>query len=186
MAKMRQSIGVMVGHVQVGGGAPIRVQSMTNTDTTDVIRTAAQIAELAQAGSEMVRVTVNNDAAAEAIPQIRAQLDNMGYDTPIIGDFHFNGHRLLNNHPECAKSLAKYRINPGNTGSGNKRDERFCQIIEAAIKYGKPVRIGVNLGSLDQDLLACKLDENQALANPLPLKEVVRNTVVHSALESGE
>ncbi|EDY85930.1 4-hydroxy-3-methylbut-2-en-1-yl diphosphate synthase [gamma proteobacterium HTCC5015] len=184
-AVRRKTQAVMVGHVQVGGGAPVRVQSMTNTDTADVIRTAAQIAELAKAGSEMVRVTVNNDAAAEAIPEIRKQLDKMGFDTPIIGDFHFNGHRLLKNHPECAKTLAKYRINPGNVGSGRKRDERFCQMIEIAIANDKPVRIGVNLGSLDQDLLAAKLDDNQNSPNPLDVREVTRNAVVESALQSG-
>ncbi|MGM0562699.1 MAG: flavodoxin-dependent (E)-4-hydroxy-3-methylbut-2-enyl-diphosphate synthase [Pseudomonadota bacterium] len=186
MQQRRRSHGVMVGNVQVGGDAPVRVQSMTNTDTADIIRTAAQIAELAKAGSEMVRVTVNNDAAAEAIPQIREQLDKMGYDTPIVGDFHFNGHRLLSNHPECARVLDKYRINPGNVGSGKKRDERFCQMIEIAIANDKPVRIGVNLGSLDQDLLAERLDANQKLAEPLDVREVTRNAVVESALQSGQ
>ena len=184
--KARQSVAVMIDHVQVGGGAPVRVQSMTNTDTVDVIRTAAQIAELAKAGSEMVRITVNNDEAAAAVPLIREQLDKMGCNTPIIGDFHFNGHRLLKNHPECAKTLAKYRINPGNVGSGKKRDERFTDMIEIAKQYNKPVRIGVNLGSLDQDLLADELDRNQQLAEPLDVREVTRNAVVRSALESGK
>ena len=146
--------------VTVGGGAPVRVQSMTNTDTVNVIETAIQVKELAVAGSEMVRITVNTPEAAQAVPHIRDQLDRMGIDVPLIGDFHYNGHRLLTDHPACAEALSKYRINPGNVGKGDKHDRQFALMIEAAAKYDKPVRIGVNWGSLDQELLTQMMDDN--------------------------
>jgi (E)-4-hydroxy-3-methylbut-2-enyl-diphosphate synthase len=180
----RHTVPVIIGDVGVGGNNPIVVQSMTNTDTADPIRTAAQCVELAQAGSELVRVTVNNEAAAHAVPTIREQLDKRGFDTPLVGDFHFNGHKLLARHPGCAEALAKYRINPGNVGRGRKRDEQFAQMIEFACKYGKPVRIGVNWGSLDQDLLARKLDENARLSTPKALSEVTHDALIESALSS--
>ncbi len=180
----RQTIPVRIGNVAVGGDNPIVVQSMTNTDTADTTRTAAQCAELARAGSELVRITVNNEAAAHAVPTIRDQLNKMGFDTPLVGDFHFNGHKLLARHPACAEALAKYRINPGNVGRGRKRDEQFAQMIEFACKYGKPVRIGVNWGSLDQDLLAHKLDENARLSTPKALPEVTHDALIESALSS--
>ena len=168
----------------VGGDAPVVVQSMTNTDTVDVVKTAIQCAELACAGSELVRITVNTPEAAAAVPKIRAHLDRMGVDVPLIGDFHYNGHRLLAEYPECAQVLAKYRINPGNVGHGRKRDEQFAQMIGIACKYGKPVRIGVNWGSLDQDLLARIMDENSRLQDPMGAVEVMREAMVVSALES--
>ena len=168
----------------VGGDAPVVVQSMTNTDTVDVVKTAIQCAELACAGSELVRITVNTPEAAAAVPKIRAHLDRMGVDVPLIGDFHYNGHRLLAEYPECAQALAKYRINPGNVGHGRKRDEQFAQMIGIACKYGKPVRIGVNWGSLDQDLLARIMDENSRLQDPMGAVEVMREAMVVSALES--
>src|ERR1700740_642465 len=146
--------------VTVGGDAPVRIQSMTNTDTVDAIGTAIQVKELAVAGSELVRITVNTPEAAQQVPYIREQLDRMGIDVPLIGDFHYNGHRLLTDYPDCAKALSKYRINPGNVGKGDKRDKQFGQMIEAAMKYDKCVRIGVNWGSLDQELLASLMDEN--------------------------
>ena len=168
----------------VGGDAPVVIQSMTNTDTVDVVKTATQCAELACAGSELVRITVNTPEAAAAVPKIRAHLDRMGVDVPLIGDFHYNGHRLLVEYPECAQALAKYRINPGNVGHGRKRDEQFAQMIGIACKYGKPVRIGVNWGSLDQDLLARIMEENSRLQDPMGAVEVMREAMVVSALES--
>ncbi|AOV17100.1 4-hydroxy-3-methylbut-2-en-1-yl diphosphate synthase [Acidihalobacter aeolianus] len=180
----RRTTPVRIGHVTVGGDAPVVVQSMTNTDTADPIRTSIQVAELARAGSELVRITVNTEEAAAAVPEIRERLDKMGIDVPLVGDFHFNGHKLLGKYPECASALAKYRINPGNVGRGNKRDSQFAQMIELACQYEKPVRIGVNWGSLDQDLLARKLDENAHLARPLPLEMVTHQALIASALES--
>jgi len=179
-----QTTSVRVGNVDIGGGAPIVVQSMTNTDTEDAVRTANQVADLARAGSELVRITVNTEAAARAVPEIKNRLDQMGLDVPLVGDFHFNGHKLLASVPECAESLAKYRINPGNVGRGKKRDEQFAQMIETAIKFDKPVRIGANWGSLDQDLLARMLDENAASSTPLPLDAINRSAVIASALDS--
>ena len=163
---------------------PVVVQSMTNTDTVDVLKTAIQCAELARAGSELVRITVNTPEAAAAVPHIREHLDKMGVDVPLIGDFHYNGHRLLADYPECARILAKYRINPGNVGHGRKRDEQFAQMIEIACRYDKPVRIGVNWGSLDQDLLARIMDDNSRSAQPLDAGGVMREAMVASALES--
>ncbi|QLQ34044.1 MAG: flavodoxin-dependent (E)-4-hydroxy-3-methylbut-2-enyl-diphosphate synthase [Candidatus Thiothrix singaporensis] len=179
-----RTVPVKVGNITVGGDAPVVVQSMTNTDTADAIRTAAQCFELARAGSELVRITVNTREAAQAVPDIRTRLDKMGCDVPLIGDFHFNGHKLLAAVPECAEALAKYRINPGNVGRGKKRDEQFAQMIEFAVRYGKPVRIGVNWGSLDQELLAKKLDENHQLAQPLELYDVMHEALIESALTS--
>jgi (E)-4-hydroxy-3-methylbut-2-enyl-diphosphate synthase len=175
---------VSVGNVKVGGGAPIVVQSMTNTDTADAAGTAKQIMELADAGSELVRITVNTEEAAAAVPEIKNQLLKNGYSVPIIGDFHFNGHRLLENNSACAEALDKYRINPGNVGRGKARDPQFQQMVEFACQYNKPVRIGVNGGSLDQSVLTRLLDENRALANPEPLAAVTRKAIVLSALES--
>ena len=152
--------------VTIGGDAPVRVQSMTNTDTVDAIGTAIQVKELAIAGSELVRITVNTPEAAAAVPYIREQLDRMGIDVPLIGDFHYNGHRLLTDYPACAEALSKYRINPGNVGKGDKHDRQFAQMVEAAVRYDKPVRIGVNWGSLDQELLAELMDENARAAEP--------------------
>ena len=180
----RPTRAVRIGKVIVGGDAPVVVQSMTNTDTVDVQRTANQCAELALAGSELVRITVNTPEAAAAVPKIRAYLDGMGIDVPLIGDFHYNGHRLLAENPECAQVLAKYRINPGNVGHGKKRDEQFAQMIEIACRYDKPVRIGVNWGSLDQDLLARIIDENSRRPEPMDAVEVMREAMVASALES--
>jgi (E)-4-hydroxy-3-methylbut-2-enyl-diphosphate synthase len=180
----RQSTPVSIDNIVVGGNAPIVVQSMTNTDTADIHRTAQQSAELANAGSELVRITVNNEDAARAVPRIREQLDSKGIDVPLIGDFHFNGHKLLSRHPECAEALAKYRINPGNVGRGKKRDEQFAQMIELACRYNKPVRIGVNWGSLDQDLLARKLDDNNRLPQPRTLMEVTHDSLIESALSN--
>ncbi len=170
--------------VTVGGDAPVRVQSMTNTDTVDVIGTAIQIKELAVAGSEMVRITVNTPEAAEAVPHVRDQLDRMGIDVPLIGDFHFNGHRLLTDYPACAEALSKYRINPGNVGKGNKHDKQFGQMIEAAVRWNKPVRIGVNWGSLDQELLASLMDLNSTRSNPWDAKQVMYEALITSALDS--
>ncbi|MDD1612719.1 MAG: flavodoxin-dependent (E)-4-hydroxy-3-methylbut-2-enyl-diphosphate synthase [Methylococcaceae bacterium] len=175
---------VSVGGVKVGGGAPIVVQSMTNTDTADVTATVNQIIELAQAGSEIVRVTVNSEEAAKAVAEIRNQLDKKGQTVPIVGDFHFNGHRLLEKYPDCAAALDKYRINPGNVGRGKSRDPQFQQMIEFACQYNKPVRIGVNGGSLDPAVLARLLDENRELPSPEPLAAVTRKAIVMSALES--
>ena len=175
---------VMVGHVPVGGGAPVVVQSMTNTDTADIAGTVAQTHQLWQAGSEVVRLTVNTEEAARAVPAIRERLDAMGCDVPLVGDFHFNGHRLLKAVPECAEALAKLRINPGNIGRGAKRDEQFATLIEAAARHGKAVRIGVNWGSLDQELLARMMDENARAAKPRQPDEVMRHALITSALDS--
>src|SRR5436853_6260656 len=182
--KRRLSRAVRVGGGVMGGGAPIVVQSMTNTDTADVPATAAQVAELARAGSELVRITVNSPEAAAAVPRIRERLDLTGCRVPLVGDFHFNGHKLLAQFPDCARALAKYRINPGNVGKGAKRDEQFATMIECALKYDKPVRIGVNLGILDPELLARMMDENARHAEPLEADEVMREAVIRSALES--
>ena len=170
--------------VTVGGDAPVRVQSMTNTDTVDVIGTAIQVKELALAGSEMVRITVNTPEAAEAVPHVRDQLDRMGIDVPLIGDFHFNGHRLLTDFPACAEALSKYRINPGNVGKGNKHDKQFGLMIEAAVRWNKPVRIGVNWGSLDQELLASLMDLNSSRSAPWDAKQVMYEALITSALDS--
>ncbi|MDO9003827.1 MAG: flavodoxin-dependent (E)-4-hydroxy-3-methylbut-2-enyl-diphosphate synthase [Aquabacterium sp.] len=172
--------------VLIGGDAPVCVQSMTNTDTVDVIGTAIQVKELAIAGSELVRITVNTPEAAEAVPHIREQLDRMGIDVPLVGDFHYNGHRLLTDYPECAKTLSKYRINPGNVGKGDKRDKQFAQMIEAALKYDKVVRIGVNWGSLDQELMASLMDENARRAQPWTTQQVMYQALINSALESAQ
>ncbi len=172
--------------VTVGGGAPVRIQSMTNTDTTDVISTAIQVKELALAGSEMVRITVNTPEAAQAVAPIREQLDRMGIDVPLIGDFHYNGHRLLTEYPDCAQALSKYRINPGNVGKGDKRDRQFGQMIEAAMHWNKPVRIGVNWGSLDQELLASLMDENARRTQPWAARAVMYEALITSAIGSAE
>ena len=175
---------VRVGHALIGGGAPVLVQSMTNTDTADLQSTATQIVELAGAGSELVRVTVNTAQAAAQVPRIRERLDAVGCDVPLVGDFHFNGHKLLAEHPDCARALAKYRINPGNVGRGVKRDEQFATLIEMACRFDKPVRIGVNWGSLDQELLARLMDENARAPEPVDSDAVTRQALVASALES--
>jgi (E)-4-hydroxy-3-methylbut-2-enyl-diphosphate synthase len=172
--------------VTVGGDAPVRIQSMTNTDTVDAIGTAIQVKELALAGSEMVRITVNTPEAAQAVPYIREQLDRMGVDVPLVGDFHYNGHRLLSDFPECAKALSKYRINPGNVGKGDKRDRQFGQMIEAAVRWDKAVRIGVNWGSLDQELLASLMDQNSQRAAPWDARQVMYEALIVSALESAQ
>jgi len=177
---------VQIGPITVGGATPIVVQSMTNTDTEDAVRTAAQVADLARAGSEIVRITVNTEAAANAVPEIRDRLAAMDVNVPMVGDFHFNGHKLLSAVPDCAEALAKYRINPGNVGRGAKRDEQFSQMIEIAAKNNKPVRIGANWGSMDQDLLASMLDENASLKNPKPLDQINREAVIKSAVDSAE
>jgi (E)-4-hydroxy-3-methylbut-2-enyl-diphosphate synthase len=183
-APRRASRQVRVGRVAVGGDAPIVVQSMTNTDTADIAATVRQVADLARAGSEIVRVTVNNAEAAAAVPVIRERLDAMGVHAPLVGDFHFNGHRLLTQHPACAEALAKLRINPGNVGRGSKRDEQFATMIEFACRYDKPVRIGVNWGSLDPELIARMMDENAKLPEPADAAVVTRQALVASALES--
>lgn len=170
--------------VTVGGDAPVRVQSMTNTDTADAIGTAIQVKELAQAGSELVRITVNNDEAARAVPHIREQLDRMGVPVPLIGDFHYNGHRLLTDHPACAEALSKYRINPGNVGRGDKGDRQFAQMVEIAARHDKPIRIGVNWGSLDQDLLARLMDENAGRTQPWDARQVMYEALITSAITS--
>ncbi|GAA4034461.1 flavodoxin-dependent (E)-4-hydroxy-3-methylbut-2-enyl-diphosphate synthase [Actimicrobium antarcticum] len=170
--------------ILVGGDAPVVIQSMTNTDTADAIGTAIQIKELARAGSELVRITVNNPEAAAAVPAIREQLDRMGVDVPLVGDFHYNGHTLLKDYPDCARALSKYRINPGNVGQGAKRDTQFAQMIEAACRYDKPVRIGVNWGSLDQALLARIMDENAGREQPWPAQSVMYEALVTSAIEN--
>jgi len=175
---------VMVGPIAIGGGAPVAVQSMTNTDTADVAATVAQTAALARAGSELVRITVNNEAAAAVVPAIAEKLAAQGVPVPLVGDFHYNGHRLLHDFPEMALALAKYRINPGNVGFGEKQDPQFAQMIEAALEYGKPVRIGVNWGSLDQALLARLMDDNAKRPAPLDANAVMREAIVVSALES--
>ena len=170
--------------VTVGGDAPVRLQSMTNTDTVDVIATAIQVKELALAGSEMVRITVNTPEAAQAVPYVREQLDRMGVDAPLVGDFHYNGHRLLTDYPACARALSKYRINPGNVGKGDKHDRQFGQMIEAAVRWNKAVRIGVNWGSLDQELLANLMDDNNARIAPWSAKQVMYEALITSALDS--
>ncbi len=175
---------VMIGDVAMGGRAPVVVQAMTNTDTANALKTAIQVAELARAGAELVRITVNTPEAAAAVPEIRAQLDRMNCFVPLIGDFHYNGHRLLTDYPACAEALAKFRINPGNVGFGKKKDEQFSQMIELAIRYNKPVRIGVNWGSLDQSVLARVMDENARKANPGSANDVMREALILSALES--
>ena len=172
--------------VEMGGGAPVVVQSMTNTDTADPIATAIQVAQLARAGSELVRITVNTPQAAAAVPEIRAQLDRMGVDVPLVGDFHYNGHKLLTQFTDCAQALSKYRINPGNVGSSSRRDDNFAQMIEAACRWEKPVRIGVNWGSLDQSLLARMMDENGKRATPWDAASVMREALVASAIESAQ
>ena len=180
----RQSVGVHVANVKVGGGAPVAVQSMTNTDTADIAGTVAQVAELARAGSELVRVTVDREEAAAAIPAIKEKLLAMNVTAPLVGDFHYNGHVLLSQFPDCAKALDKYRINPGNVGFGQKQDRNYAQMIEIAINNGKPVRIGVNWGSLDQQLLTRLMDENSKSANPMPSRAVMHEAIVQSALMS--
>lgn len=172
--------------VTLGGDAPIRLQSMTNTDTADAVGTAIQVKELAIAGSELVRITVNTPEAAQAVPYVREQLDRMGIDVPLIGDFHFNGHRLLTDYPDCAKALSKYRINPGNVGKGDKRDKQFGLMIEAAMRWNKPVRIGVNWGSLDQELLASLMDQNSRRSVPWDAKPVMYEALITSAIESAQ
>ncbi len=180
----RQSIAVDVGGVRIGGDAPIRVQSMTNTDTADIDATVMQVRDLALAGSELVRITVNTEEAAAAVGHIRERLDRLGVTVPLVGDFHFNGHRLLTRHPACAEALAKYRINPGNVGRGSRRDPQFAAMIEVACEHAKPVRIGVNWGSLDQALLTDLMDRNAASAQPRDTREVMHEAVIASALQS--
>ena len=180
----RKSVAVRVGEVVIGGSAPIVVQSMTNTDTADATATAAQVEALARAGSEIVRITVDREEAAAAVPKIREILDRAGVGVPLVGDFHYNGHRLLTKYPACAEALAKYRINPGNVGFRDKRDVQFATMIEVAMKYDRPVRIGVNWGSLDQELVVAMMDENAASANPVDAAEVTRRALVASALGS--
>jgi (E)-4-hydroxy-3-methylbut-2-enyl-diphosphate synthase len=185
--RSRQARVVWDGNVvTVGGDAPVRVQSMTNTDTVQVIETAIQVKELALAGSELVRITVNTPEAAAAVPHIREQLDRMGVRVPLVGDFHYNGHRLLTEYPACAEALSKYRINPGNVGRGEKGDRQFAQMVEVACKHGKPVRIGVNWGSLDQELLKKLMDDNARRAEPWDIKHVMYEALVRSAIESAE
>jgi (E)-4-hydroxy-3-methylbut-2-enyl-diphosphate synthase len=186
IGKRRASEGVAIGNVQVGGGAPIVVQSMTNTDTADIDGTAKQIAELARAGSELVRITVDRDEAAKAVPHIRDRVRAMNLATPIVGDFHYNGHTLLEENPACAEALDKYRINPGNVGFGGKKDRNFSMMIEAALKYAKPIRIGVNWGSLDQALLTQLMDENAKAKDPRDVREVMHEAVIQSGLLSAE
>ncbi|MEN5081968.1 flavodoxin-dependent (E)-4-hydroxy-3-methylbut-2-enyl-diphosphate synthase [Bosea sp. TWI1241] len=183
-AERLRTVPVMVGHVQVGGGAPIVVQSMTNTDTADITATVGQVAALARAGSELVRITVDRDEAAAAVPHIRERLDILGIDVPLVGDFHYIGHKLLADHPACAEALAKYRINPGNVGFKDKKDRQFGQIVELAIRHGKSVRIGANWGSLDQELLTALMDQNARSARPLEARAVMREAMVRSALFS--
>jgi (E)-4-hydroxy-3-methylbut-2-enyl-diphosphate synthase len=180
----RRSIAVRIGNVEVGAGAPVVVQSMTNTDTADIAATSKQVAELARAGSELVRITVNTPEAAAAVPHIRERLDMMGTSVPLIGDFHYNGHQLLSAEPACAQALAKYRINPGNVGFGKKRDVQFSTIIEFALKYAKPVRIGANWGSLDQSMVTALMDENHTRSEPWDAAHVAREALIRSALDS--
>ncbi|CAH2403374.1 flavodoxin-dependent (E)-4-hydroxy-3-methylbut-2-enyl-diphosphate synthase [Mesorhizobium escarrei] len=182
----RTSVGVDVGGVMVGGGAPVVVQSMTNTDTADVDQTVAQVAALHRAGSEIVRITVDRDESAAAVPAIRERLERLGIKVPLVGDFHYIGHKLLADHPACAEALAKYRINPGNVGFKDKKDRQFAAIVEMAIRYDKPVRIGVNWGSLDQELLTRLMDDNQHQGFPLTAQEVTREAIVQSAILSAE
>ncbi len=180
----RGSVPVNIGPVTVGGDAPVVVQSMTNTDTADAVATVRQVQQLAAAGSELVRITVNNDAAARQVARIRERLAALGCDVPLIGDFHYNGHQLLSKYPDCAEALAKYRINPGNVGFGRKRDSQFATLIEKAIEYDKPIRIGVNWGSLDQELATHMMDENAKLADPLDADNVMQEALIVSALNS--
>ncbi|WP_299818383.1 flavodoxin-dependent (E)-4-hydroxy-3-methylbut-2-enyl-diphosphate synthase [uncultured Roseibium sp.] len=182
----RKSVGVMVGNVMVGGDAPVVVQSMTNTDTADADATVAQVSALARAGSEIVRITVDRPEAAAQVPRIRERLDRLGVDVPLVGDFHYIGHKLLADYPDCASALAKYRINPGNVGFKAKRDTQFSQIIEIALKYDKPVRIGVNWGSLDQELLTKLMDENAESASPVSAAAVMREAIIQSGILSAE
>src|SRR5215468_10521413 len=182
----RETVAVRVGHVRVGGGAPIVVQSMTNTDTADIDATAQQVAELARAGSEIVRITVDRDEAAAAVPHIKERLLARGVAVPVVGEFHYIGHKLLAEHPACAEALDKYRINPGNVGFKEKKDRQFGAIVETAIKHGKPVRIGANWGSLDQELLTRLMEENARSPNPRDAREVTREAMVQSALLSAE
>lgn len=182
----RQSVAVHVGSVQVGGGAPTVVQSMTNTDTADIEKTVEQVTALSVAGSELVRITVDRDESAAAVPHIKEKLDAAGIDVPLVGDFHYIGHKLLKDHPACAEALAKYRINPGNVGFKAKRDTQFAEMIEVANQYDKPVRIGVNWGSLDQELLTKLMDENQEKGSPLTATEVTYETIIQSALLSAD
>ncbi len=184
--RRRLTVGVGVNDIRIGGGAPVVVQSMTNTDTADIDRTVAQVQALAHAGSELVRITVNNVEAAEAVPHIRDRLDAIGVAVPLVGDFHFNGHKLLTDVPACAEALHKFRINPGNVGRGRKRDEQFSIMIEIAARLGKAVRIGVNWGSLDQDLLTRMMDDNALLPEPLDATEVMHEAMIVSALESAK
>lgn len=185
VSNRRKSIQVMVGDVAIGGNAPVVVQSMTNTDTADIDDTVKQVTELSDAGSEVVRITVNNKDAAKAVPYIKEKLLKKNVDTPLVGDFHYNGHVLLTEFPDCAEALSKFRINPGNTGT-RSRDKNFCTIVEQAIRYDKPVRIGVNWGSLDQQLLAQKMDENNLLPEPKESKEVMMDTIIESAVRSSQ
>ena len=182
----RRSVPVGIGPVTVGGGAPVVVQSMTNTDTADVVATVKQVQQLAAAGSELVRITVNNEDAARQVARIRERLDALGCDAPLIGDFHYNGHLLLTKYPDCAEALAKYRVNPGNVGFGRKRDSQFATLIEKAIEYGKPIRIGVNWGSLDQELATHMMDENAKLAEPRDADSVMQEALIVSALNSAQ
>ena len=182
--RRQQTVGVNVDHVRIGGGAPIVVQSMTNTDTADIDGTVAQVRDLARAGSELVRITVNTEAAAQAVPFIRERLDELGVNAPLIGDFHFNGHKLLTRYPDCARALSKYRINPGNVGRGSKRDPQFAAMIEVACEHNRPVRIGVNWGSLDQDLLTRLMDENSSSDTPVDAETVVHRAMIVSAVGS--
>ena len=184
LADRRRSVAIRIGPVVVGGGAPVVVQSMTNTDTADVIATVKQVQQLAAAGSELVRITVNNEDAARQVMRIRERLDVLGCNVPLIGDFHYNGHQLLTKYPDCAEALAKYRINPGNVGFGRKRDSQFAILIEKAIEYDKPIRIGVNWGSLDQELATHMMDENAKLAEPLDADGVMQEALIISALNS--
>ncbi|MBE9525661.1 MAG: flavodoxin-dependent (E)-4-hydroxy-3-methylbut-2-enyl-diphosphate synthase, partial [Proteobacteria bacterium] len=181
-----QTTQVKIGNILIGGNNPIVVQSMTNTDTADVMATVQQCAELSKAGSELVRITVNTDAAAEAVPRIVDQLEKMNLDVPLVGDFHFNGHKLLSQHPDCAQALAKYRINPGNIGRGNSRDDKFAQLIDIACTHDKAVRIGVNWGSLDQELMAQMMDQNNHLSTPRETIDVMHDALITSALDSAQ
>ena len=183
-AERRPTVGVMVGNVMVGGGSPVVVQSMTNTDTADIDATVAQVAALHKAGSEIVRITVDRDESAAAVPKVRERLERLGLDVPLVGDFHYIGHKLLADHPACAEALAKYRINPGNVGFRDKKDRQFIEIVEMAIRYDKPVRIGVNWGSLDQELLTRLMDINTGLAMPRSARAVTREAIIQSALLS--
>ena len=184
LGERRRSVAVGIGSVMVGGGAPVVVQSMTNTDTADVTATVKQVQQLAAAGSELVRITVNNEDAARQVMRIRERLDALGCNVPLVGDFHYNGHLLLTRYPDCAEALAKYRINPGNVGFGRKRDSQFAILIEKAIEYGKPIRIGVNWGSLDQELATHMMDENAKRAEPLDADRVMQEALIVSALNS--